>query len=158
MHHVTTNSLLASSAVNLDLDITAVIHFVLFAAFVLLMKDLVFEPLMKVFDERERRTAGAIERAREMDEEAIELKQEYEEKIEGIRREASTDRERIRGNVKRLELEMMASTRAAVEKTLDRGMTSIEADVSKIRKDLSAQQGQLASDIASRVLGREVRP
>lgn len=158
MHHVTTNPLLASSAVNLDLDITAVIHFVLFAAFVLLMKDLVFEPLMKVFDERERRTAGAIERAREMDEEAIELKQEYEEKIEGIRREAATDRERIRGNVKRLEREMMAATRTAVEKTLDRGMTSIEVDVAKIRKDLSAQRGELASDIASRVLGREVRP
>ena len=158
MHRVTIGPLLASSAVNIDLDITAVIHFVLFAAFVLLMKDLVFEPLMKVFDERERRTAGAIERAREMDEEAIELKQEYEEKIEGIRREAASDRERIRSNVKRLELEMMAATRERVGKTMQSGMASIHADAKKIRQDLTAQQGQLAGDIASRVLGREVKP
>ncbi len=148
--------LLASSAVNIDLDITAIIHFVLFAAFVLLMKDLFFEPLMKVFDERERRTAGAIERAREMDEEAIELKQEYEEKIEGIRREAAGDRERIRSKAKRLEMEMMAATRDATGKTLEEGMAGIQQEVVKIRKDLTAEQGTLAAEIASRVLGREV--
>ncbi len=158
MQRVIIEPLLASSAVNVDLDITAVIHFVLSAAFVLLMKDLVFEPLMKVFDERERRTAGAIERARQMDEEAIALKTEYDDRMDGVRREAAVDRERVRGKLKRLELEMMSSTRKAVGETLDEGMSKLHVEVNKIQKDLEAQRVGLAAEIASRVLGRELSP
>ena len=151
------NPLFAAGAVNVDLDLTFFAHFILFTAFVVLMKDLVLDPLLRVFDERDRRTRGAIEGAREMDEQAIALKQDFEGKLEGVRREAAVDRERARSRVKKAESELMDSARAKVAETLKTGTMEIALEVDRIRKDLDAQQGKLASEIAGRVLGREVR-
>ena len=147
----------AASAVNVDLDMTMVAQFVLFAAFVWLMKDFIFAPLLRVFEERERRTAGAIERARKMDEQAIRLKQQYESRLEEIRREAAVDRERIRAQLKKLEMETVAAAREAVAAKLNAGKTKIDIEVAAIRRDLDKQRTALASEIATRVLGRAVQ-
>ncbi len=148
--------MLASGAVTVDLDFTMVAHLVMFTAFVVIMKDLIFDPLLRVFEERERRTKGAIEKARAMDEQAIALKQEYEEKLDEIRREAAGDREKARAKVKKLEAEMMASTRSAVDSKLVEGLAKLQSQAGAIRSDLSDERGNLAATIASRVLGREV--
>ncbi|HHH28887.1 MAG TPA: hypothetical protein ENK57_11160, partial [Polyangiaceae bacterium] len=84
--------LLLSSAVNVDLDATFVLQMLLFAAFAVVMKDLIFDPLLRVFEAREKMSVGAIAEAREMDEQAIKLKQEYDGKLEGVRKEAAVDR------------------------------------------------------------------
>lgn len=150
--------LLASGAVNLDLDPTIFMHMILFTAFTVLMKDLVFDPLMRVFEERERRTAGAIDEARAMDEDAIALKQEYEARLEGIRRDAASDREQQRTRVKKVEHELLEEARLATSKELTRGMDGLRQEVAAIRADLERQRAPLAADIASKVLGRAVRP
>jgi len=147
---------LASGAVTVDLDFTMVAHLVMFTAFVVIMKDLIFDPLLRVFEERERRTAGAIDKARSMDEQAIALKQDYEEKLDGIRREAAGDRERARAKIKKLEAEMMTSAREAVDAKLSEGIAKLSDEAGSIRSDLTAETGNLAATIASRVLGREV--
>jgi F-type H+-transporting ATPase subunit b len=150
--------LFAYGAVNVDLDPTMVAHFLMFAAFVVLMKDLIFDPLLNVFEERERRTAGAIEEARLLDEKAIALKSEYDVRLEEIRREAAVDREQIRARLKKLESEMLGSARDAVGQRLGTGLAQIDKEVGVIRSDLEVDRSNLAADIASRVLGREVRP
>ncbi len=149
--------LLSSSAVTVDLDPTFIAHFILFTAFVVLMKDLIFDPLLKVFEERERRTHGAVSAARKMDEQTISLKQELDAKLEGIRRDAAVDRDQVRERVKQLESELMAEARDAMSQDLDAGMAKLDGEVAEIRKDLKAHRGPLAAEIASKVLGREVR-
>ena len=151
-------TLLMSSAVTVDLDPTFIAHFILFTAFVVLMKDLIFDPLLKVFEERERRTHGAIDAARRMDEQTIALKQELDGKLEGIRREAAVDREQVRERVKQLETELMNEARDVMTRELDAGMAAINIEVEDIRKDLETHRAPLAAEIASKVLGREVRP
>jgi F-type H+-transporting ATPase subunit b len=150
--------LVASSAVTVDVDMTFVAHLVLFTAFTVVMKDLIFDPLLKVFEERERRTHGAIDAARKMDEQAIALKQELDGKLEDIRREAAVDREAVREHVKQIESELMNEARDAMTKELDAGMAAIRIEVTDIRKDLEKNRAPLAAEIASKVLGREVRP
>lgn len=147
-----------SSAVTVDLDPTFIAHFVLFAAFVVLMKDLIFDPLLKVFEERERRTAGAIDEARGMDEQALALKQELDGKLEGIRREAAVDREQVRERVQKIESALLAESQRAMAAALDAGMAKIHQEAAAIRAELEAQRGPLAAEVASKVLGREVRP
>jgi F-type H+-transporting ATPase subunit b len=149
--------LFAAGAVNVDLDLTMLVHLVLFTAFVVLMKDLVFDPLLRVFEEREKRTAGAIDKARAMDEQAIVLKQEHDSRLEEIRREAAVDRERIRARLKKLENEMLSSAREAVELRLEAGKHKIAGEVEDIQRDLDRQRSALSAEIASRVLGREVQ-
>lgn len=155
MHHLT---LFASGAVNLDLDATAVAQFILFTAFVVVMKDVIFDPLLKVFDERERKTAGAIDDARDLDDRAIEAKGKVDARMDEVRREAAADRERSRAKLKVLEVETLTSARSAAADQLASGLGKVEEEAAAIRKDLEDQRAVLAAEIASRVLGREVRP
>jgi F-type H+-transporting ATPase subunit b len=150
-------TLLASGAVNVDLDPTFIVQFLLFAFFIVLMKDVLFDPLLRVFEEREKRTAGAIAEARQMDERALALKQEYDSRLEAIRREAVVDRERVRAQVKKLESELVERARAEVQQRLSAGLGDVQREVEIIRVDLDAQRAALAAEIAARVLGRDVR-
>ncbi len=152
-----TSQMFASGAVNLDLDGTAIAQFLLFTAFVVLMKDLIFDPLLKVFDERERRSAGAVDDARELDDEALALKGRLDARIEDVRRGAAVDREQLRAKLKQLETEMTGSARTAVAEQLGTGLGALEVEAATIRKGLVEQRTSLAAQIASRVLGREVR-
>ena len=156
MRELLASSLVASGGVSVDADITVLAQLVMFTGFIVLMKPLIFDPLLRLFEERERRTAGAIAEAREMDEEAISLKRDYDTKFDGIRREASLERERLRGENTKLESEMMATARTAAATTLDEGKSKVEVEIDRIRKELAEQRQTLAADIASRALGREV--
>ena len=107
---------------------------------------------------RERRTEGAIDTARGMDEEAIALRQQLDDKLDEVRRQATADRDKSRSQHKRLEGEMMAATRKKVDEKLSTGMGEVNAEVSRIRGTLEQQRSALAAEIASRVLGRAVKP
>jgi F-type H+-transporting ATPase subunit b len=146
----------ASGAVTIDLNLTVLAHMVLFVAFATILKPLIFDPLLRVFEERERRTVGAKDMAREIDERAIEAKHEFDSKMDEVRREAAGAREQVRGETMKLQGDMMHGAREAADATLDKGMGGIEAEVKRIRDDLRGQQPALAAQIASRVLGREV--
>lgn len=157
MHDLMAFPLVASGGVTVDIDLTFLAQLVMFTGFIVLMKPLIFDPLLRLFEERERRTAGAVAEAREMDEQAIELKQDYDRKLDGVRREAAVDREQLRGEAKKLESEMMTAARGAMTRTLDDGKTKVATEIDRVRQELGQQRQSLAADIASRVLGREVK-
>ena len=155
--HLFTNPLFAAGGgVTVDVDLTMVAHMVLFTAFVLMISEVLFKPLLRVFEERRRRTRGAVDKAREMDERAIALKQDFDEKMDDIRRKAGVDREKARKDNAALESEFTEKSRSAAQKSLDAGMAKINGEVARIRQELEAQRQVLAAEIASRVLGREV--
>ncbi|MEZ4294282.1 MAG: ATP synthase F0 subunit B [Polyangiaceae bacterium] len=139
-----------------DFDLSFVAQCLLFTFFVVLLKPLLFDPLMKVFEEREKRTDGAKAEAREMDKQAAELLTEYEAELEKIRREASREREELRAETAKLEAKIMAEARAEAARILEQGKARIEATMAEMRDDLAKQTPALAAEIASRVLGREV--
>jgi len=145
-----------SSAVNVDLDPTFFIHFILFGAFVVIMKDLIFDPMIKVFERREQMTTGEIDEGRKMDEEAIKLKEELDTKLDAIRREAASDREEVRARVKSVENDLLDDAREAMDTKLDEGMSQLHKEVEAIESDLEKERAPLAAAIASKVLGRKV--
>jgi F-type H+-transporting ATPase subunit b len=152
-----TANLFASGGVNVDFDLTFLAQFLLFTMFVIVIKPLLFDPLLKVFEERERRTEGAKQKARVMDERAGELLQRYEAELDKVRREANVERDRLRAETARLEAQIMAEARAETARIIDTGKTRIAAEVGELRKELVASRPALAAEIAERVLGREVK-
>jgi F-type H+-transporting ATPase subunit b len=149
---------LASGGVSVDFDITVVAQFVLFTAFVLLMKPLVFDPLIRLFEERERRTTGAVASARALDEKAIALKNEVEGRLDEVRREAAAKRDQLRAEAARLEAEMLAAAREAANRTAAEGKAKVAAEIDRVAHELQAGRAAMAAEVASRVLGREVKP
>jgi F-type H+-transporting ATPase subunit b len=143
--------------VTIDFDRTFVVQMVFFGVLILLLKPLLFDPVLKVFEEREKRTEGARAEAREMQEEAGELLTKYEQKMEQVNQVAAEERERIRTETAKLEAEILGEARTVAAGVVSEGRARIESEVSKIRFDLGRESEKLAQEIAQRVLGREVR-
>jgi F-type H+-transporting ATPase subunit b len=142
--------------VNLDFDMTFVLQMVIFAIFVIVMKPLLFDPLMKLFEERERRTEGAKVLARRMDERAGALLRRYETELDAVRRAAAEERDKIRAEAQRLEAEIIAHARAEAAKLVDEGKKKLDVERKALRAELAQRAPEIAKDIASRVLGREI--
>jgi F-type H+-transporting ATPase subunit b len=145
-----------NSAVNIDLDFSFTLQMVLFAGLIVVLKPLLFDPVLRVFEERENRTDGAKTAAREMQEKAGELLQRYEQELSRVSRAAAEERDKVRAETARLENEMLNTARASTAKLLEQGRKDIQSQVDKIRFDLGRDAERLARDIATRALGREV--
>jgi F-type H+-transporting ATPase subunit b len=147
---------LFASAINLALDISTLAQLALFGVFVTLLKPLLFDPLLKVFEEREKRTEGAKLEARQMDEEAGELLKKYEAELAKVRREAGLERERLRAQTAKVEAKIMEEARAETAKIIEQGQARIRTEVEQLRRELEKSKPELARQIAARILEREV--
>jgi F-type H+-transporting ATPase subunit b len=146
----------AGGAVNLDFDLTVLGQMVAFSLFIIILKPILFDPLLKLFEERERRTEGAKLLARRMDERAGELLQRYETELEAVRRIAAEEREKLRAEGAQLEAKILAEARAEATKIVEDGKAKIAKEGQTIRSELGVKSSEIAREIAARVLGREV--
>lgn len=148
--------ILSGADVNVDFDLSFVAQIALFGLFIVILKPILFDPLLKLFEERERLTDGARAQARSMDERAGELLTKFEGELEKVRAEAARDREQLRAETSRLEAQMMEQAKADAAKILAEGREKIATEVGALRRELEASRPALAEQIASKVLGREV--
>lgn len=147
---------LFASAIQLEISAVFLAQFVLFGLFVSLLKPLLFDPLIRVFEERERRTEGAKAEARDMDAEAGELLVRYEAELAKVRREAGVERDCLRAETAKLEAKIMAEARAETATIIEAGKARIAAEVAGLRRELDAEKPGLAAQIAGRILDWEV--
>ena len=148
----------APQAINVDVDLTFVVQVVLFVALTLVLKPLLFDPMLKLFEERERRIDGAKLQARRIDEKSATALGKYEGEMAKARAEAGAERDRIRAEGLACEQQILGGARAATARVVDEGKRSAQAEAERVRRLLKIQAADMARDIASRVLGREVEP
>jgi F-type H+-transporting ATPase subunit b len=156
VHPIVGAAMAGGGGVAIDFDRTVVLQMVLFSVLVVVLKPLLFDPMLRVFEERERRTDGARAEARAMQEQAGELLRKYEAELERIRRVAAQEREQARQETTRLEAEILRDGRETTTRILDEGRRRIDAELNAIRFELGQQSELLAQQAAARVLGREV--
>lgn len=140
----------------MDFDALFVVQMLLFMTLVVALKPLLFDPVLKVFEEREKRTDGAREEARQMQREAGELLVQYETELKRIGEVAAQERDRIRAETAKLEAQILTEAREATSKIIDQGRKQIASQVDQIRFDLGKRSEQLAREIAAQALGREL--
>lgn len=157
MTHTLSTLFLSGSDVNVDFDMSFLAQLALFGLFVVLIKPILLDPLLKLFEERERRTDGARAAARAMDERAGEILQKFEQEIELVRREAAVEREKLRAETAKLEVRIMDEAKADAQNILESGRARIATEMAQLRTELEAGRPALAEQIATKMLGREVR-
>jgi len=155
-----TGPLLATvmAAVSIDLDKSVLLQMVIFAVLIVILKPLLFDPVLSVFALREERTEGARQTARELQLKAGELLTRYEQELDRINRVAAEERDRARVETARLEGEILEEARRAVQRVEADGRARIQREVSQLKAELEARSESMAREIASKVLGREVAP
>ena len=146
----------SGGGVDVDINWTFAAQLVLFVLLFLVLKPLLFDPMLRLFEERERRIEGAKNEAREMYKEADEKFAKYEAELVGVKREAGEERDKLRADGQRREQAILAKVRAETNALLEEGKAKIAKDGEGLRKELDATSQALAREIASRVLGREV--
>ncbi len=147
----------APQAIQVDFDSTFLVQLVLFSLLTLVLKPLLFDPMLKLFEERERRTDGAKLQARKIDEKSASALSKYESEMAKARASANAEREKIRAEAVRRENEILAGMRASTTKTVDDGKQRAQAEAERVRATLKADATTLARELAGRVLGREVQ-
>ncbi|MGC4067785.1 MAG: ATP synthase F0 subunit B [Polyangiaceae bacterium] len=148
--------ILASGGVDIDFDRTVFVQMGLFVVLMLVLAPLLFRPLLRLFEEREKRTEGAREDARAMQEKAAELLSRYESELGRVQEVAAQEREKLRAETLRLEAKILEEARVATTKIVDEGRHRIETEVTRMRSALEQQSNEISREIALRVLGREV--
>jgi F-type H+-transporting ATPase subunit b len=146
----------APRAINVDVDLTFLVQVVLFVGLTLVLKPLLFDPMLRLFEERERRIEGAKLQARKIDEKSGSALAKYTAEMARARSGGSAERDRIRAEGLAREQQILGAARAAATKVLDDGKRAAQADADRVRTTLRAQTAEMAGDLAARALGREV--
>jgi F-type H+-transporting ATPase subunit b len=143
-----------AGGVPLDFDRTVLVQIVVFAALIVVLKPLLFDPVLKVFSLREERTEGAKATARELQEKAGELLQRYEKELVRVRQVAADERDRLRSETSKLEAEILRDARDATTRIVEDGRHKIQTEVNAIRIAVGAESEKVAKMIVDRVIGQ----
>jgi len=145
-----------AGGVPLDFDRTVLLQIVVFAVLIVVLKPLLFDPVLKVFALREERTEGARATARELQEKAGELLQRYEKELERVKQVAADERDVLRSETSKLEAEILNEAREATTRIVEEGRRKIHAEVNAIRVAVGAESEKVAQMIVDRVVGQGV--
>src|SRR4051812_40823678 len=143
-------------AVNVDLDASLVVQIGLFILLLVILKPLLFDPMLKLFEERERKIEGTRREATKEDERSAKALAKYEGVLAKAREAGNLERDQLRAEGQKREAEILALVRAQTAATLEEGRKSIANEAKAARSALDTEATVLGQAIAGRVLGREV--
>lgn len=148
---------LLSGSPILDIDATFLIYFGVFWLLFFVLKAMVFKPTMELFDAREEAIEGAKRKASRLEKEAQDKLSAFEDEMAKVRREAGTERERLRSDSQRRERTLLERVRKETDAMVSDAEEEMARESEAIRKEIHASAPGLAREIAEKLLGREVK-
>jgi F-type H+-transporting ATPase subunit b len=149
-------SFLREGGVDVDIDLTFVGQIVLIVVLLLVLKPVLFDPMLKLFEEREKRIDGAKKKARETDIKSAKAETEFQTQMGKAQAQGNAERERLRGEGIKAENEVLSKVRAETAAFLAEGRKKAQEELTQARAQIRAQSQDMGKQLASRVLGREV--
>lgn len=153
---VSTSVFSSEGPVTVDFDLTVVVQLGLFLVLLVILKPALFDPMMRLFEEREKRIEGTRNEARKENERSAKAKNKAMAIVAKGREAGAAERDTLRAEGQKREAELMNLVRAESAATLERGRAEIGNEAKAAREQLRADARVLGRDMASRVLGREV--
>jgi len=138
----------------ISIDYSFAIQIASFLILWVLLKRLLFDPVLHVLEQRETRTSGNRAAAEQLAEETRVLAQEYDERIRAARRSALEQAEEKRKLALDEERRVLAAARNAGGAQLDQTRADIRAAVEVARVGLRRDAADLAARVAEKILGR----
>ena len=135
-------------------DITTlwVVGFLLLCTY--LLNSLVFQPILRVIDERATAVRGAKELAESSAQKATAAAAEYDRTLNTARAEVYRQMDDMRKSALDQRAELLAATRATVEQELKAAAARVQQESNEARAALDRDANTLAGAIVTRVLGR----
>jgi len=141
----------------IDLDGTIWIQLGLFAVAFFVSRPLIFRPMVALFEARERAIEGSKLEALRLQDEAAAESEEFEVEMRRLRLQAGEERDRLRAEGKRLERNVLERVRVETDKQLAEADLKLKTEAAKLRADIDRSIPELAKQVASKLLNREVQ-
>ncbi len=128
-------------------------------AFILLflvLRKTAFPQFEKVYAERTDKIEGGLKRAEEAQQEANELKRQYEEQLAGLRAEAARIRDDARAEGQQIKAELRAQAEEEAARIRQRGEEQLAAAREQAVRQLRAEVGGLSVQLAERLIGESL--
>ncbi|APS00943.1 ATP synthase F0 subunit B [Pajaroellobacter abortibovis] len=146
----------SEGAVTIDLDLTFLGQMVLFLLLSAILDPLLFKPMLRLFEEREKQTEGAKKEARDLDEKAAAKIWHYEQAMQATRAAAEHEQNALRAESLKERDVILMQARKATAKFLEEGRRQATQEMEYAQKELVKVYPSLANDIVQRFLDRSV--
>ena len=113
----------------------------------------VFPRMEQTFKARVEAIEGGIKRAEERQAEANALFDQYKQQLAEARNEAAVIRDRAHADASRIREEMQVQAREERQRIIDTGQEQLNQQRATLVRELRAEMGELAVDLASRIVG-----
>jgi F0F1-type ATP synthase membrane subunit b/b' len=139
-----------------ELFLQAVPTILIVLAFYLMLRALFFKPLLAVMAERDARTAGARKAAATAEAAAAEKVKQYQEALRQARARVYSEQEAARKKLLDERAALLKEERRKAAAEVAAGKERVAKELAAALQELKASVGQLAAEIARRVL--QIRP
>jgi F-type H+-transporting ATPase subunit b len=141
----------------IDLDGTIWIQLGLFAVAFFVFRPLIFRPMVALFEARENAIEGSKLEALRLQDEASAESEEFDMEMRRLRLQAGEERDRLRAEGKRLERTVLDRVREETDQQLAEADAQLKSEAAKLRAEIEGSVPNLAKQIASKMLNREVQ-
>ncbi len=153
---LTPASVVASGGALVDLDATLFIQLGIFLLMFLLLRQLLFKPVIRLIEARRTATVGMRDAADELEAEARKLNEDVEKRLEEVSASASAEREKMVDQARGQERELLNQARDDARGVVEQSKKDAVAQAEQARQSLRGEVSALASSVAATVLGRQL--
>ena len=139
-----------------DIDGTVFVQFGLFLLLYVVSNQLLFKPYLRLRQRRTEGIDGARAEAERMTAQADSKLADYEKQLAAARSRANEEGRKVRAEASQHEKDVTDKARGEAQKSIDEATAKMRQETEAARLQLLPQANQLAKQIASKLLGREV--
>lgn len=136
----------------LDSIITGINVFILFFA----LSYFLFNPVQKALADRKNKIKNEIENAKKQEADALELKAEYEKKMDDVRKEVENIMSEAKKNADRQVEEKISAAKLEAANIVARGHNEVEQEKAKAVEDLKNQVISISTLLATKIIKENV--
>ena len=140
----------------IDLDGTVFVQAVMFFVAFGVLYVLVFKPMVAVLEAREEAIDGAKDQAKQLGQEVKSKQASFDAELRKVRGAASEERERLRAEGLELERKLLEQVRSETTMVVNDARARLDLEARRARTELNANRSELARQIASKIIGRDL--
>ena len=140
----------------IHLDYSIVYQIILFVLLWLILDKLLFQPYLRLLDEREHKTTGAQHDSVDLEHEGAKLKSQFDEKMAQGQAAGYAAKEAINQDARQQREKILGQARDEAGRSLEQVRQQVAAAMEQEKRLVAAEVSVVAVDMVNKVLGRRV--
>ncbi|HNY66909.1 MAG TPA: ATP synthase F0 subunit B [Deltaproteobacteria bacterium] len=140
----------------IEINFTFLIQVFNFFLLMYILNKLLYKPVLKILEERDKRVAGGMEEAKKLVEDGQEIFASYNQKLHSAKIDAIAVKNATRNQAVDQANAIIEDARKKAETIVADVQKEMAEEIARVKKELEPELGIMASTIAQQILGRKV--